>query len=87
MRRDIYLCADDYAQNEGISDGIEALVQAKRINALSCMVTTPTWAMRASRLKKHVTSCYVGLHVNLTEGTPLTQAWHTHYGTTFKPLS
>ena len=87
MTRDIYLCADDYAQNEGISRGIEALAQEQRINAISCMVTTPTWATRASRLKTHVDACYVGLHVNLTQGAPLSQAWIDKYGASFKPLS
>jgi chitin disaccharide deacetylase len=87
MSRELYLCADDYAQNEGISRGIEALAQEQRINAISCMVTTPTWATRASRLEAYVASCYVGLHVNLTEGAPLSQAWITKYGATFKPLS
>jgi len=87
MRRDIYLCADDYAQNEGISRGIEALAREKRINAISCMVTTPTWAIRASRLETYAASCYVGLHANLTEGVPLSQAWINQYGAVFKPLS
>lgn len=87
MMRNIYLCADDYGQSEGISRGIEALAQEKRINAISCMVNTPTWAARASRLEAHAASCYVGLHVNLTEGAPLSQAWIKAYGLNFKPLS
>ncbi len=87
MTRDIYLCADDYAQNEGISRSIEALAYEKRINAISCMVTTPTWAMRSTQLKPYLGSCYVGLHLNLTEGTPLSQAWAKTYGATFKSLA
>ena len=87
MTRELYLCADDYAQNEGISRGIEALAQEKRINAISCMVTMPTWASCSTRLNAHVASCYVGLHVNLTQGTPLSQAWIDKYGKSFKPLS
>ena len=87
MSREIYLCADDYAQNEGISRGIEQLAQEQRINAISCMVNTPTWATCASRLEAYAASCYVGLHLNLTEGTPLSQAWVNQYGKNFKPLS
>jgi len=87
MTRKLYLCADDYAQNEGISRGIEALAEAGRINAISCMVTMPTWASCAVRLSAHVASCYVGLHVNLTQGAPLSQAWISKYGKIFKPLS
>lgn len=87
MSREIYLCADDYGQNEGISRGIEALLQAERINAISCMVNTPTWATRASQLEAYVASCYVGWHVNLTEGVPLSSAWINAYGKAFKSLS
>lgn len=87
MSRELYLCADDYAQNEGISRGIEALAQEQRINAISCMVTTPTWSTCASRLEAYAASCYIGLHLNLTEGAPLSQVWVDTYGATFKPLS
>jgi hypothetical protein len=87
MSRELYLCADDYGQNEGISRGIEALAQAQRINAMSCMVNTPTWAVRASQLEAYAASCYVGLHVNLTEGAPLSSAWIQAYGEAFRPLS
>ncbi|NCT56571.1 MAG: ChbG/HpnK family deacetylase [Legionella sp.] len=87
MSRELYLCADDYGQNEGISRGIEALAREKRINAISCMVTTPVWEARASCLETYAASCYVGLHVNLTEGAPLSQAWINQYGLKFKPLS
>lgn len=87
MSRELYLCADDYAQNEGVSRGIEMLAEEQRINAISCMVTTPTWGTRASHIEAYVASCYVGLHVNLTEGSPLSQAWIDKYGAIFKPLS
>ncbi|MDF1683892.1 MAG: ChbG/HpnK family deacetylase [Legionellaceae bacterium] len=87
MSCEIYLCADDYAQNEGISRGIEQLAEEQRINAISCMVNTPTWETRASRLEAYAASCYVGLHLNLTEGAPLSQAWVDQYGKSFKPLS
>ncbi len=41
--REMILCADDYGQNEPISQGILELALNKRINAISCLVNTPYW--------------------------------------------
>jgi chitin disaccharide deacetylase len=65
MKR-LTLCADDFAYTQAVSDGIIALAQNKRINAISCMSTRPLWPTHAPKLT-HLADCSVGLHLNLTE--------------------
>lgn len=78
MKKEIILCADDFAQNEAISQGIVQLAQKKRLNAISCLVTSPHWAAHARWLDD--SGCFVGLHLNLTWGKALTVAWQNTYG-------
>jgi chitin disaccharide deacetylase len=55
----------------GVSTGIEELAEAGRLSATSAMVTTPHWptfGVRVAKLREHVA---IGLHFNLTLGTPL----------------
>jgi predicted glycoside hydrolase/deacetylase ChbG (UPF0249 family) len=65
----IILCADDFGQNEVISQGIIQLVQNKRLNAVSCMVNGPAWPKYAKHLSE--TRVSAGLHLNFTLGHPL----------------
>jgi len=70
-RNAIILNADDYGISAGVSAGIEELASARRISAASALVTLPSWPRHAARLaelRKHIA---IGLHVNLTLGTPL----------------
>ena len=39
----VILCADDYAQNDAISDGILQLLDKGVINATSCLTTAANW--------------------------------------------
>jgi len=67
----IILNADDFAMTRGISDGIVALAEARRLSSTSAVVTTAHWAADAPailRLRPHFA---VGLHLNLTFGKPL----------------
>jgi chitin disaccharide deacetylase len=67
----IVLCADDYALTQGISRAIGELAAAKRLSATSVMVNTPHWPATAPRLRVHRGHLAVGLHFNLTHGSPI----------------
>lgn len=67
----IILCADDYALTEGISRAIGELAAAQRLSATSVLVTSAHWLASAPRLCVHRGHLSVGLHLDLTLGTPL----------------
>lgn len=67
----IILCADDYAINEGVSRAIGELAAARRLSATSVLVTSPCWPGTAPRLLVHRGRLSIGLHFDLTLGTPL----------------
>jgi hypothetical protein len=67
----IILCADDYALTEGVSRAVGELAAARRISATSALVTSPHWPAMAQRLVVHRGRIAVGLHLNLTLGSPL----------------
>lgn len=69
--RSIVLCADDYAMNGGVSEGILALAEAGRISATSCMTNAPDWSRYAQALKRFDGRLGIGLHLTLTWGEPL----------------
>lgn len=82
----IIICADDYAQNNAISEGILALAEAKRINAISCLVNSDTWIDAHQGLNKVKNTCLIGLHFNLTLGQALSSEWKKQVGTSFSSL-
>lgn len=88
MKKDkkIILCADDYAQNTAISDALIHLASKRRINAISCMVNSPIWPSVQSNLLGIKSSTYIGLHLNLTVGQPMSVAWKRVYGSRFSGL-
>ena len=77
------ICADDYAQNASIDEGILTLCDAKRINAVSCMVNSSAWPVSQQALKPFAQSVFIGLHLNFTDGTPLSETWRRQYGPLF----
>src|SRR5438445_12446121 len=81
----ITLCADDYGQNQSISQAIIALLGKNRLTATSCMTTALTWPEHAKWLHPLVQQADIGLHFNLTEGTPLSSNLMNSHG--FLPLS
>lgn len=86
MNRQIILCADDFAQNPTISEGILRLGEKKRINAISCMVNLPDWQDAGKELVRVKKDCYIGLHLNLTWGDAVSSLWRQHHGTSFGKL-
>ena len=86
MRKKIILCADDYAQNDAISDGIRRAVAAGRINAVSCLTTSSCWPNAGFALSREQSDFFVGLHLNLTWGDAQSMPWKRHYGRSFKGL-
>ncbi len=65
------LCADDFAMTRGISDGIIALAEAGRLSATCAMVNMPHWPTQAERAVALRDRFALGLHLNLTFGSPL----------------
>lgn len=70
-RQLLLLCADDYALTEGVSRAIEELSAAGRISATSAIVTSRHWPAHSQRLASLRDSIAIGLHLNLTLGSPL----------------
>ena len=69
--RVLAVCADDFGLAPGISAGIARLAQAGRLTAISCLTNGADWASAAPLLDGLPTSVDVGLHLNFTEGRPL----------------
>lgn len=78
--KNIILCADDYGQNPAISQAIIALAENNRLTATSCMVNSDYWQIHAKWLAPVKQKIDVGLHLNLTEGKPLSQDYLSRYG-------
>jgi chitin disaccharide deacetylase len=71
MTRVLALCADDFGNSMGVSTGIARLAHAERLTAISCITNSPHWAAACALLAGLPESVDVGLHLNFTEGTPL----------------
>ncbi|HLI65654.1 MAG TPA: ChbG/HpnK family deacetylase [Caulobacteraceae bacterium] len=74
---EIVVCADDYGGEPGTSAVIRGLIEARRINATTCLVQADGWKDEAHALRTSVHAARgaaVGLHLNLTE--PLAGAAH-----------
>lgn len=66
------LCADDYALSPAVSRGILEALEAGRLSATGAMTNRPSWRDAAHDLGPHVGRAWLGVHLNLTLGTPLT---------------
>lgn len=74
------VCADDFGQSEAISRAILQLVAAKRLQAVSCMVTENACQIYAHELQA-LGDVECGLHLNLTHGrAPLWMVIAQSYG-------
>lgn len=71
--RSLALCADDYGMSPGVSAGIVRLARAGRLSAVSCMTNVTHWSTSASALSTLPAAVQLGLHINLTEGVPLSR--------------
>lgn len=67
------LCADDYGMSPGVNAGIIRLAKAGRLSAVSCMTSGPQWSRSACALRGLPATVDLGLHLNLTEGIPLSR--------------
>jgi chitin disaccharide deacetylase len=74
MTRQVTLCADDYGLSRGIDAAIDALARRGRLNALSCLTNAPAWPIDGPQWATSLPGVAVGLHLNLTEGHPLSAA-------------
>lgn len=69
--RRVVLCADDYGMSVGISKAMIELAEAGKLSALSAMTNLPAWAHTSHDLPAVRKKVSVGLHLNLTTGSPL----------------
>ena len=69
--RVLAVCADDFGLAPGISAGIARLARAGRLSAVSCLTNGAHWAPGAALLKDLPATVDVGLHLNFSEGRPL----------------
>ena len=71
LPRVLSLCADDFGLSPGIAAGIAQLARAGRISAISCVANAPGWVRDAALLRGLAPTVAIGLHLNLTDGRPL----------------
>ncbi len=62
----VVLCADDYALNASVSQGIVNLARTKRLSATSVMTLSPRWSDDAPALRELRGVIDVGLHLDWT---------------------
>ncbi|WP_262299951.1 ChbG/HpnK family deacetylase [Microvirga sesbaniae] len=69
--RSVILCADDFGLADGVSRGILELAGMGRLSATGAMTNMPGWRRAAPGLSPLRDRIAVGLHLNLTVGSPL----------------
>ena len=62
--KNVVLCADDYALNAPVSQGIVALAVLGRLSATSVMSLSPRWAEDVGGLRDVRERLDVGLHLD-----------------------
>ena len=72
MTKTLALCADDYGLSAPVSRGILRLAAIQRLSHTSCIVNGSAWPALAGELAG--SGLQAGLHLNLTEGRPLSPA-------------
>lgn len=65
--RRIFVCADDFAQDEARCRPILGLVEEHVLSAVSCFTEAPLWRSFGLELDDRAERIYLGLHLNLTE--------------------
>ena len=74
-QKPIVLCADDYALNDSVSQGILVLAKKKRLSATSVMTLSPLWAQHAPALLELQGAIDVGLHLDWTSEFAQQAGW------------
>jgi predicted glycoside hydrolase/deacetylase ChbG (UPF0249 family) len=71
------ICADDFGLRGGVNEAILALLDAGRIQAVSCMVGGKAWLEGAQALRNRDRRCFdAGLHLDLTDSPLLPGSRH-----------
>ncbi len=83
----VVLCADDFGLSDGVSRGIVELTGMGRISATGAMTNMPGWRRAAPELKALQDRIAVGLHLNLTTGSPLSTMTRFAPAGAFPPLA
>jgi len=65
------LCADDYGLAPGVGRAIRALIEAGRLQATGCMTAGTFWPDEAALLRPLEGRAEFGVHLTLTDHTPL----------------
>ncbi|MBV8658849.1 MAG: ChbG/HpnK family deacetylase [Burkholderiales bacterium] len=65
--RRLWLCADDFALNQPVSEAIITLLGNGCLSVTSCMTDSPRWNEDGARLRDAGLGHRAGLHFNLTE--------------------
>ncbi|MDF2120504.1 ChbG/HpnK family deacetylase [Roseiarcaceae bacterium H3SJ34-1] len=65
------LCADDYGLSPAVSRGILEALAAGRLSATGAMTNRPDWPRAARELAAFAGKNWLGVHLNLTLGAPL----------------
>lgn len=74
-QKSIVLCADDYALNNSVSQGIVALARRQRLSATSVMTLSPLWERHAPALRELQGTIDVGLHLDWTSEFAQQAGW------------
>ncbi len=76
--RELAVCADDFGHSEAVNRGILRAAAAARLTEVSCLVNSSRWTTCLSELiglpATRAGHLRLGLHFNLTEGRPLSDA-------------
>jgi len=83
----VTVCADDFGLTSGISSGILACLERRRISATSCMTARAPWLDRAAELRPFGRIADIGLHFTLTDLEPVGAAPILAPHGRFPPLS
>ena len=71
VTRTLAVCADDFGWAVATSNGIARLAHARRLTAIACITNGPHWDGLAPLLEGLPDTVDIGLHLNFTEGRPL----------------
>lgn len=65
--RPVWLIADDYGLSPGVSRGILALAERRRLSGTGCMTLFEDWPESARLIRQAGLPCAVGIHLTLTD--------------------
>jgi len=73
QKKNLIVCADDFALSPAVSQGILELLALDRLSATSVMTLFPEWKILSGELKAFDNKKDIGVHLTLTDFKPLTQ--------------